>query len=260
MQVIQNSKITKSRGFTLVEIAVVMLIMTLLMAGLAPTITRQIDQQRTSETRKQLDEIRVSLLGFAVANGRLPYPACGTLQANTNNAGLELSPASAAACASASDIAALPWATLGVSETDAWGRRFSYRVTSTFSDSTEGTTPSCPTSSGVSFQICSSGDINVKESATGSSIASTLPVVVISHGNNGCGAYIPNGGNKIVISVGDSSGGDCSNAGNDQFENSDVTTNTTFVSKTFASNYDDLVIWITPNTLTSRMVAAGKLP
>jgi len=260
MQVIQNLKVPKSRGFTLIEIAVVMLIMTLLMSGLAPTITRQLDQQRTSETRRQLEEIRASLLGFAVANGRLPYPACGTLQANTTNAGLELSPASAAVCASASDIAVLPWATLGVSETDAWGRRFSYRVRSTFADATEGTTPSCPTSSGVSFQICSSGDANVKESSAGSSIASSLPVVIISHGNNGCGAYIPNGGNKIAISVGDSSGGDCNNAGNDQFENSDVTANTTFVSKTFSPNYDDLLVWITPNTLTSRMVAAGRLP
>jgi len=260
MQVTSSLTTPRVSGFTLVEIAVVMLIMTLLMAGLAPTITRQIDQQRTSETRKQLEEIRVSLLGFAVANGRLPYPACGTLPANTSNAGLELSPASAAACASASDIATLPWATLGVSETDAWGRRFSYRVTGTFADATEGTTPSCPTSSGVSFQICSSGDINVKESAAGSNIASSLPVVVISHGSNGCGAYLPSGGNKILIAVGDSSGGDCGNSGSDQFDNSDVTTNTAFVSKTFSTNFDDLVVWITPNTLTSRMVAAGKLP
>lgn len=256
----QESIPQNTGGFTLVEIAVVMLIMTLLMAGLAPTITRQIDQQRTSETRRQLDEIRSSILGFAVVNGRLPYPACGTLQANTSNAGLELSPASAAACASASDIAVLPWATLGLSETDAWGRRFSYRVTGTYADVTGGASGSCPASVGVSFQICSSGDINIKESAAGSNVASSLPVVIISHGNNGCGAYTPNGGNKIAISVGDSSGGDCGNAGNDQFENADVTTNSTFVSKTFSSNYDDLVVWITPNTLTSRMVAAGKLP
>jgi prepilin-type N-terminal cleavage/methylation domain-containing protein len=249
------------QGFTLVEIAVVMLIIALLMTGLVPTISSQFEQQRTNETRKKLDEIRGSLLGFAVANGRLPYPACGTIAANTINAGIELSPASAAVCATGTgDITVLPWATLGISETDGWERRFSYSVTGTFADTTDGTgTGACNNSSGVSFQLCSNGDLFVKDSAAGNNIASSLPVVVVSHGSNGCGAYTPSG-SKISIATGDSSGGDCSNAGADQVENADGTTNKIFVSHTPTPSFDDLVIWISPNALTSLMVSAGKLP
>ncbi len=250
-----------SNGFTLVEIAVVMLIIALLMTGLIPTISSQFEQQRNNETRKLLEEIKSALLGFAVANGRLPYPACGTIATNTLNAGIELSPASAAICTTgASDITVLPWATLGLSETDAWGRRFSYSITNAFADDTDGTaTAACTVSVGVSFQLCSNGDLFVKDATAGNNIASSLPAVVVSHGNNGCGAYIP-AGSKISIAAGDGSGSDCSNAGADQVENADGITNKFFVSHTPTPNFDDLVIWISPNTLTSRMVAAGKLP
>lgn len=255
-----NKKDFLHRGFTLVELSVVLVIITLLMTGLVPTISSQIAQQKTSDTRNKLDEIRNALLGFAVINGRLPYPSCGTLPANTTYAGIEITPASAALCtSSANDIATLPWATLGVAETDAWGRRYSYRVKSTFADTTEGSSASCPTSSGISFQICSTGDIVIKESSSGSNIASNLPLVVVSHGINGCGAYLPTG-SKVAIAKGNSSGTNCNNAGDDQFENSDVVANVNFVSHVPSSNFDDLVIWISSNALTSRMVTAGRLP
>ena len=57
-------------GFTLVEMAIVLVIVSLLLTGLVPTISSQIDQRQRNETRKQLDDIRDALLGFAITYGR----------------------------------------------------------------------------------------------------------------------------------------------------------------------------------------------
>ena len=73
-----GENITKHRrtaGFTLVEMAVVLLIMALLLGGLLPTLSSRVEQQRLGEVRKQLDEIEQAAIGYALINGRLPCPA-----------------------------------------------------------------------------------------------------------------------------------------------------------------------------------------
>ena len=109
-------------GFSLVELAMVLLIVGLLLGGLMPTISSQIDQQRVNETRKQLDEIKQALTGFSVANGRLPC-------ADTNLDGEEDSPCTAAATTEG----LLPWKSLGIAEQDAWQQVWRYRVDRNFS-------------------------------------------------------------------------------------------------------------------------------
>ncbi|MGZ8256366.1 MAG: type II secretion system protein, partial [Gallionella sp.] len=69
----------KTLGFTLIEMAMVLMIVALVLGGMLPVISGQIEQQRTNETRKQLAEIREALLGFVVTNNRLPCPATGAL-------------------------------------------------------------------------------------------------------------------------------------------------------------------------------------
>ena len=63
------------RGFTLVELAVVMAIVGLLLGGLMFTLSAQTEQRNFEETRRRLDQARELLLAFAVSNGRLPCPA-----------------------------------------------------------------------------------------------------------------------------------------------------------------------------------------
>lgn len=65
-------------GFSLVEIAVVLLILTVLLAGIAVPISAQVEARRLEETRKQLDDARVAILAFVGANGRFPCPASAT--------------------------------------------------------------------------------------------------------------------------------------------------------------------------------------
>ena len=243
------------RGFTLIEMAMVLFIVALLLGGLLPTLSGQVEQRRVSETRKQLDEIQQAVIGFAIINGRLPCPAdrtIATIPGVANGAGQEATTGVGIAmtCTNTTGNAAwgvLPWATLGVSETDAWGRRFTYRVTAAFADGADGTgSASCAITTGISFQLCSSGNLNVLSSSGGSNVASNVPAAIVSHGANGLGAYTP-------------SGSPISGATGDELENAD--NNNTFVSRDFIQNgFDDIVIWISPNTLMNRMVTAVKLP
>ena len=64
-----------TRGFTLVEIAVALFIVTLVLGSILVPLTSQVEQRQISDTRKTLEEIKEALMGFAVANGYLPCPA-----------------------------------------------------------------------------------------------------------------------------------------------------------------------------------------
>ena len=215
-------------GFSLIEMAIVMFIIALLLGGLLPTISSQIEQKNRSDTIKQLDEIQQALVGYAIINGRLPYPAKATIATGTTNAGI---------ADSTVQTGVIPWATLGIRETDAWGRRFTYIASNSFIAS--------------NFTITSSGTFTIKSASTsGTNIATNIPAVIVSHGPNGFGAYTTTGSQILPIPV----------ANPDEAENADGTLNTIFVTHDFTTTFDDLVVWISPNILINRMVAAGKLP
>lgn len=224
------------KGFSLIEMAIVLAIVGLLLGGLLPTISGQMEQRHVSDTRKQLVEIQQALIGFAIINGRLPCPALSTTPTGSSTAGVETS-----TCAAPNNGGVLPWVTLGVSETDAWGRRFTYRVTPAFATVTP--TP---------FQLNTPGILNVGLTWLNTDVgaASGVPAIVVSHGTNGLGAVMPNGTQTPPIPALSSDEGDNTISSNDNH----------FVSHDITPNFDDLVIWISPNVLFNRMVAAGKLP
>lgn len=210
-------------GFTLVEMAIVLMIVGLLLGGMLVPLSAQMDQRNVSDTKKTLSEIKEAIIGYAIVNGRLPCPAKANIATGSASAGV-------VDCTLTTGV--LPWATLGTSETDAWGRRFTYSASSTFITST--------------FTLASTGTLTVKSAAAGSNIASSIPAVIISHGSNGSGAYTPQG---TQIS-----------ASSDPDELDNFNGGTTFVSHDFTPTFDDVVVWISPNILYNRMVAAGKLP
>jgi prepilin-type N-terminal cleavage/methylation domain-containing protein len=236
-------------GFSLIEMAIVLMIVGLLLGGMLVPLTAQMEQRNISDTQKALSEIKEAIIGFTLANGRMPCPADPTIATGSINAGKER----ATCTTTANSTGALPWATLGVNETDAWGNRYTYRVTSDFADaignSTYGGCTPSPIPTLASFGLCSVGNLNVWSSAAKvTTIAASVPAVIISHGKNGAGAYTTKG---IQLAVG-------SNA--DEQENSDGNADTDYVSHTINSTFDDLVAWISPNILFNRMVTAGKLP
>ena len=211
-----------------------MLIIGFVLGMLLVPLSTQVDQQRTGETQRQLDLVREAVIGFALANGRLPCPATPNTPTGTAGAGTENR--TVPNCNIAEGVA--PWAALGVPETDAWGRRFTYRVTlASADDPAAGALSSLALTGNI-------GDITVNDGA-GVAIATSVPAIIVSHGKNGLGSFGPDG-----AQWGGAAGNELENADND----------TTFVSQINAPTFDDLVVWIPPNLLKSRMVAAGRLP
>ncbi|MDP1682612.1 MAG: type II secretion system protein, partial [Burkholderiales bacterium] len=174
----------RARGFSLIEMAFVLIIVTLLLGGLLVPFATQVEQKRIAETQKAMEEIKEALMGFAVANGRLPCP-------DTTNDGLE--EACASAPGSTSTEGNLPWATLGVANSDAWGNRFRYRVTTTFTRNAFPlfalTTPGTLTVCGAAPSIGAPNACPANQT-----VASNVPAVVLSSGKNGFGGVSANTG------------------------------------------------------------------
>ena len=276
----------RGRGFSLVELAVVMMIIGLLLAAALIPFSTQVDLRSQADTQRTLDSIREAIIGFALANGRLPCPADGTLAAGSATAGAEQfnNTAGVKRCADTlgnpRTFGVVPWATLGVPETDAWGRRFSYYVVQAFADDYSKLTWFGPTQVAAdctpvpvpgqptSFALCTLGNLAVytrnESTHTATAIGSALPAVIISHGKNGYGAYQSSG--LVVSGV---------TAGSDEAANAIHAVSATFYSRSPTRSasgcsdptggspfceFDDLVAMITPNLLIARMVAAGRLP
>ena len=63
------------RGFSLLEVAIVLAVLALALAALAVPVGAHVHARRVDEARRQLAEARDAVLGFAAAHGRLPCPA-----------------------------------------------------------------------------------------------------------------------------------------------------------------------------------------
>ena len=230
-----------SRGFTLIEVAVVLFIVTILLGSILIPLTTQVEQRQISDTQKTLEEIREALIGFALVNGYLPCP-------DTDNDGAENINAGSGLCATiAGGIAAgrLPHANLGLGNADLWGNRFSYVINENFTRRSPAT-PFALTVAGTDVRICTA-------QSCATTLSTTAVFAVISHGRNGLGAvnFLTNAANPAA-------------AGADEQENSDTDRNIVshppFSGGAAASEFDDVVIWMSRYTLFNRMVAAGKLP
>jgi prepilin-type N-terminal cleavage/methylation domain-containing protein len=119
-----------ARGFTLVEIAVVLFILAILIA-MAAAITRGVTSaQRRSLTATRIATVDAALLQFVTTQRRLPCPADGTLASNHNDAGLE-GARNAGGCTGDQANGVVPWRTLALTEveaSDGYDRRLTYRV------------------------------------------------------------------------------------------------------------------------------------
>jgi prepilin-type N-terminal cleavage/methylation domain-containing protein len=99
-------------GFTLVEVAISMVILGLVMTGLVVSLSQEILQRKLVDTRTTLAQANQALTAFVVANARLPCPA--TAASN----GLE-STTGPGICTAAAGF--LPAVTLGLPNLDANG-------------------------------------------------------------------------------------------------------------------------------------------
>lgn len=226
-------------GFTLLELAIVMIIITLLLGGLAMPLTAQLEQQKINETRATLAEAREALMGFAVTNGRLPCPAISAVNGDEKPV-----------CSVAADRHGfLPWARLGVSGVDAWGHLLRYSVTPAYAAPAGTLILSPPTASDITIRARDNAGVLVNLSN-----ANSIPAVVLSHGKNGFGSTDIQGNAMTAVPA----------ANTDELAN--ATSVVSFVSQTLrvagstGGEYDDVVVWISPAVFFNRMVMAKRLP
>lgn len=267
MNTVPNKVITQS-GFSLIEVAVVMVILALVLAAAITPLSTQIELRKIKQSESRVDEVIEALYGFAAANGRLPCPATPT------SAGQQ-SPAGGGNCTLMSGF--VPGATLGLRGEydadglllDAWGNPVRYSVTQTAGtwDFTTNGQMQAVTMAGLApdLVICDQASASNTACSAGNPLSVNAVAVIISLGKDGVQAR---------------AGGGMSGAG--QLENSGELTlgagpsgvqyrvgganNQVFVSRTYSNNshpdgeFNDIVNWISPNVLYSKMLDANALP
>ncbi|MDZ4141164.1 MAG: type II secretion system protein [Methylotenera sp.] len=271
------------QGFTLVEMAIVLVIMGVMLGGLVVSLSAQMDIRNYNETKQKIATIKEGLLGFVVSNRRLPCP-------DTDGDGVEnlaaplivndvpAAPQSTQTFACTNLEGLLPFQTLDADRMDSWSNQFSYRVAPAFSTraivwSANGATGNIV--GDTYFTLSSSGNITVQtrgdnpatagitEGKFISNLTSNAAAVIISHGKNGFGATSYTGVPMAAVPAVDVD------------ETLNVTAGTTKLSRLIATGsgacsdtvegssfceFDDVVDWLPMHLIFNRMVTAGQLP
>lgn len=231
-----------STGFSLVEMAMVLLIVSLLIGGLLTPLSGQMTQQQIKQTNTTLREIKEALVGFAITQRRLPcpdYPPPASAPLTDVIDGVE-------DINSIYDVEErckdgyegfLPWATLGVEREDAWGNPFRYRVISGYAYVAPSEPPPLP----LDEFIKSDGELKDE-------LKSNLKIQDFD------GNYLSvQSGDTRIVAIIFSYGKD----GQPYSENDG--TNLTYVEDSYVENrFDDILVRISSNTLFNRLVASGR--
>ena len=250
------------RGFSLVEVSIVVLIMGLLLGGLMMPLSMQRENARLRDGVDQLASVRSAIEGFALVHGALPCPS---------------TPASAGVASTAGGGCTVqhgfvPATTLDLNGQrntdnlllDPWGSPIRYSVTASDAN-TDG-----------NWDFVTAGEMR---SVT---MPLLLPDLVVCSTATGSSATACAGGNE-TLSQGAAAliyslGKDWSNFGSaDQLENVGanlgggasgttyrVASDRVFVDRSRSdlagTEFDDLLLWIPPLRLYGRLVDTGHLP
>lgn len=234
-------------GFSLIELAIVLVLVGIMLGGLLYPLRTQIEQRARGQTEQILEDGREALLGYAAAYGYLP---CPTNERDPSSAQYgEEDPRVAGRCPV--DTGLLPWRTLGLAELDAWGRAraatmdnwsgyLRYRVHPNFSNSTKPIALTTVATSGTSLVV-----LNTAGSALSSN---TEPPVAILYSTGPANADNDGAG----------AAADAENADGDP--DTGGTPNAIYTGGTPTAAFDDLTIWISRPVLFAKLISAGRLP
>jgi len=155
------------QGFTLVELAIVLVVVSFLVTSLLVPLGVQRDVRDYAETRSELAEYKEAIVGYALSQTP-PFLPCP----DTDGNGTEDRNATGGCINSAGNV---PWVTLGLGQNDNWSNNYLYSVTPAFSNNS-------------GFTLGSFGTNTILNSAGGTMQATAIPVVIFSKGKNGAGA------------------------------------------------------------------------
>jgi prepilin-type N-terminal cleavage/methylation domain-containing protein len=252
-------------GFTLIELAVVLVIVGLIAGGMVSAWSARLAQQRIDTSKANAEAIKTALMLFISRNNRLPCPAVAGLAPGAAGYGQEA--ATPGTCTGTTiigvNIAArgiVPWISLGLTgegASDAYNNRFTYQVTLSQTSLTATTLASlrgnlsvhsnAPIAMGIAPTGNQTNGCNV--TANDNSCNGFAVAVIVSHGKNGLGA-ISEGGIALDAPA---SPQELQNAGN----------NTAFVRTDYSENaanyFDDIVVAFSPDDLLSPLTRDGAI-
>lgn len=265
-------------GFSLLELAVVFLIVAFLLGGAIVTLSSQFDARNVEETQRRLEAAKEAILGFAIVNGRLPCPA-RYASPTSHSAGLEsFCDAASGSCTPTTELRThgvcsnfydgyVPGVSLGLPvdangfAIDAWGNRLRYAVSKALYSSAvtpvecrpNGSAPLLPPftsknnlkSNGVG---CRTDDIDLCTSTACTARAvSTRTAVLLVYSTGRNGASPADAGSRP-----------------NEYENLDA--DASFVFRTpdpagvSGGEFDDQIVIVPVGTFYSKLLAAGIMP
>ncbi len=213
-------------GFTLLEMAVALLVIGLLLGNFLMPLSARLDTQNLKRTQETLEEIKEALLGFALINRRLPC-------SDRDKDGVENSPCDTDTTKIEGD---LPWRDLGVGRYDAWGFPFRYRVDKRYSLPT-GIPDSLKTDVNKKLKIRNLQNTFFWTAAEDDG-TSRVVAIIFSYGKNGKA----DNGNKFT-------------AANDATYVQDVYVED---QNNPSNTFDDRLTWLSKYTLMNRLIAAKQ--
>ena len=237
-------------GFSLIELAVVLVIIGILVSGFIGTLGSRIDTTRQIETKETLETIKVSLYGFAMAKlnpvGIVRLP-CSDV---TNDGVEDFNPLDPTQCAVLTRYGNLPWRTLGIERGDAWSSTYSYWVANEYSNT-----------AGFTLATDANGTGQIRTAApAGNVISSNVAAVIFSHGKNQLGSI---GLDNVARTAVPAAGAQYA----DERENTDTDAAppVLFINRPITNDdapiiFDDSLTWISEYELKGRMAQAGALP
>ena len=250
-----------AHGFTLIEMAVVLVVVSLVLGSLLVPLASQVEQRKIEGTEQILEQARDAVLAFAAARGRLPCPADAT-------GGQEKITIASGVCTYNPGF--LPAATLGLSPLDAegfardgWGmeqNRIRYAVRSaTINTVSEVFTKTAG--------IRSAGMLAISAFADANGLLHVCNAGGGGGGGNSCGTAFTLTSEAVAVIWATGPNAATGGVSVDEAENPNPnggSADRVFVSRPRGAGagpeFDDQMVWITPPLLFQRMIAAGQLP
>lgn len=268
----------RMKGFSLVEMAVVLVIIGLMLGGILMPLSTQMDQKKLIETRITLENAREALLGYAMANGRFPCPAAPP---GTGVTAVESFATTPSAGNTTNGICTgffngyLPGVTLGLTPTnstgyivDAWNNPIRYAI----SNALDPNAVVPPAHIFTAFSLAPATAAGMKNAGM-TYIASQNLLYVCASGSGitattcGTATQLTNGAVFVIYSTGKNAA--TGGTGTDEAANpnpNSTNNDPVFVNHDPASSsatngeFDDVMDWVSSNTVFGRLVPAGQLP
>jgi prepilin-type N-terminal cleavage/methylation domain-containing protein len=228
-------------GFTLIEMAIVLVVIGLILSGGLVAVAPVIQNSKNAETNQKLDRIEQALIVHTIRYGCLPCPAAGATASTAAGVGQALDdvvyPSGCADNTCDAQQGVVPWVNLGLSEgdiTDGFGSRISYAVDADLTGDTDMQRTPPSTYPG--------GDLIVQNNAgtelTGGTAGNRAAYVLIGHGSNRAFGFMASVGGAALTSPYSSSLEEDNSDGTPAYRQDDLNDN-----RTGDVYFDDLVRW-----------------